>query len=647
MTPKHGYVLGAVNYYIPNFPWADVMKNGAGMNFRDAGVNNDADGWPTIPPTLSATAGIFFGGGKTGWFPPGPYRAFTSVTGLDVHTVASAGITETGAGPGWCTFTVADLSPDWSAFQMEVRVSNATAGTLALSRAAPLQVCLVADIPAVTANADADSPAYMQNFGSAAAFRACEHMQQNSAPIVQTNHVFFSDYGPQAPGVASYFNNPQVAVFLRRARRNGARPWMTVGNAIMQTAMDYIAATHRWTWVDFGRNAIPNRFVNGDAILFDGGDPAKMTGVTPSTQLMFVVGADAAGLNLSLTPGGAPLSWNVDIRWLQPMPAGGSDLGFGAFYRYADTRTADMFLPYAQECFARDPSPTVPIFVEWGNEPWNDGYPITSALRKVVAKQATTTVKDNTIFTGTSAEGSVGYIYGSMQCRKAFETAGYLPDNVVTIFNWFTGELDQWKNFKAGLDTLDVHSIYGNPSATFGDIIRANPQRFRFCVAPYINGISPGYAQTSPGGFNMQTALDWNGGSLTFTDAFWDGVYERSLRDNEANMHLIKASLTRILPGVKLVFYEWGQQIFSNNPGGSDPVKMNAVGASLTAYLTGPGGRRMLKRAFSECAIATGVEFVCYYAAEGGWTDGPASYSHWGIRDRNTDNAASTWWRTK
>ena len=55
----------------------------------------------------------------------------------------------------------------------------------------------------------------------------------------------------------------------------------------------------------------------------------------------------------------------------------------------------------------------------------------------------------------------------------------------------------------------------------------------------------------------------------------------------------------------------------------------------------------MYERAWARDIAPYDLDIVNFYNSEGSRAHTTTAYSHWGIRNRNTDNPASMWFRTK
>lgn len=628
--PSHAYVLGKLSYFDGNYPFIDRVKSGVGFNGGNGRRVFDAKGWLTaLGPNAHAQMLITAG---ASWFPPGDYKV-VSRSAATLSLNQSPGITKVVNGVGLCTFTVTDLgdAEAWQTFSLYLNCVNATRADIAVT---DLKCHLVSNQALVDAG-EIFEPAYLQGLQGAKVLRFVEWLGQNFPGGNPVDGLWkFSDYGVQDEDKTSYLpiagaGGPCISIFMKLCRKIGARPWVTIGNAGNVALCTYTAVDNRLrptAWLT-GRN----RFADGVGLrLAAPGNPAGFTApFNPHATTYYVVNRDASSFQLSATVGGTPVkiaATDLDI----------AGMSFAEWAQVTDLdEHNDMFLPFAKACFAADPD-AHPL-VEYSNEVWNSIYGIYPYNYHINCR----------VRLG-SGHASSGYLWQSLKCFKAFEQV-YPPAQVGRVVAWFTGILQghlAMTDKEQGLNFRDPGVI--DATKTFGQILLQAPERCYYAVAAYVN-LDDGAGHSGPGAYTAASAYAANGNSTSYSDAFWDSQFARSIAYNadhkQGGMTAIRASLARYLPGVKLCFYEWGQQAFW---GGlqADP-KWKATAQSLSAYLESSAGRDMYERAWARDIAPYDLDFVNFYNSEGSRAITPTSFSHWGIRNRNTDNPASVWFRTK
>lgn len=628
--PIHGYVLGKLSYFDGNYPFIDRVKSGTGFNAGNGTRVFDAKGWLTkLGP--GAHAQMFVAGGAS-WFPPGDYKVIsTSKATLSVNW--SKGITNVVNGVGLCTFTVTDLGDAdiWHDFSLYLNCVNSTGADIAI---ADLKCHLVSHQALLDAG-EIFEPDYLKGLQGAKALRFVEWLGQNFPGGNPVDGFWkFSDYGVQDEDKTNYLpiagsGGPCISIFMKLCKRIGARPWLNIGNAGNVALCIYTAADNRLrptAWL-----AGKNRFADGVGLrLGTPSNPAAFSApFNPQAATYYVVNRDAASFQLSATIGGPPVtiaSADLDI----------AKMNFAEWAQVTDLdEHNDMFLPFAQACFAADPE-ALPL-VEYSNEVWNSGYGIYPYNYYI-----------NCGVRLGSGHASSGYLWQALKCFKAFEQV-YPPEQVGRVVAWFTGILQGYLAMTAkgqGLNFRDPGVF--DATKTFGQILLQAPERCHYAVAAYVN-LDDGAGHSGPGGYTAAVAYAANGNSTRYGDAFWDSQFERSIAYNadhkQGGMTAIRKSLARYLPGVKLCFYEWGQQAFWG--GLPADAKWKTTADSLSAYLESNAGRAMYERAWARDIAPYDLDIVNFYNSEGSRAHTTTAYSHWGIRNRNTDNPASMWFRTK
>jgi hypothetical protein len=627
---KHAYVLGKLSYFDGNYPFIDRVKSGAGFNAGSGTRVFNAKGWlASLGPGAHAQMLVVAG---ASWFPPGDYR-LVSTSAATLSVSPSPGIAKIVNGVGLCTFTVSDLgdADSWQTFNLYLNCVNSTGSNIAV---ADLKCHLVSNQVLVDAG-EIFEPDYLRGLQGAKALRFAEWLGQNFPGGNPVDGLWkFSDYGLQNEDKTSYLpiagsGGPCISIFMKLCKKIGARPWVNIGNAGNVALCTYTASDNRLrptAWLA-GRN----RFADGVGLrLATPSNPVAFTApFNPQATTYHVVNRDSGSFQLSATIGGSPVTiaaTDLDI----------AGMNFAEWAQVTDLdEHNDMFLPFARACFDADPE-AHPL-VEYSNEVWNSGYGIYPYNYYI----------NSGVRLG-SGHASTGYLWQALKCFKAFEQV-YPPSQVGRVVAWFTGILQGYLAMTGAGQGLNFRDpgVFDN-TKTFGQILLQAPERCYYAVAPYIN-LDDGAGHSGPGAYTAATAYAANGNSTSYSDAFWDSQFERSIAYNvdhkQAGMTAIRASLARYLPGVRLCFYEWGQQAFW----GSLPAdaKWKTTAESLSAYLESKAGRDMYERAWARNIAPYNLDFVNFYDSEGSRAHSATSFSHWGIRNQNTDNPASLWFRTK
>ena len=628
--PIHSYVLGKLSYFDGNYPFIDRVKSGTGFNAGNGTRVFDAKGWlTTLGPGAHAQMLVAAG---AAWFPPGDYK-IVSTSKATLSLGNSPGLANVKGGVGLCTFTVTDLgsAAAWQTFGLYLNCVNGTSSNIAVTDLK----CYLVKHQALLDAGEIFEPDYLQGLQGAKVLRFCEWLGQNFPGGNPVDGLWkFSEYGLQDEDKTNYLpiagsGGPCISIFMKLCKKIGARPWVNIGNAGNVALCTYTAADNRLrptAWLT-GRN----RFANGVGLRL--ATPSNAAGFTPpfnpQATTYYVVNGDGASFQLSATVGGPPITiatTNLDV--------GGMNFAEWAQVTELDEH-GDMFLPFAKACFAADPEAR-PL-VEYSNEVWNSGYGIYPYNYYINAR----------VRLG-SGYASTGYLWQALKCFKAFEEV-YPPAQVGRVVAWFTGTLQGYLAMTdrgQGLNFPDPGVF--DKTKTFGEILLQAPERCHYAVAAYLN-LDDGAGHSGPGAYTAAVAYAANGNSTTYSDAFWDSQFARSIAYNAehkmAGMTAIRASVDKYLPGVKLGFYEWGQQAFWGGLA-ADP-KWLATAASLSAYLESDAGRAMYERAWAKNIAPYDLDFVNFYDSEGSRAVTATSFSHWGIRNDNVDNAVSTWFRTK
>lgn len=651
---KHSYVVGKLGYSEGNYPFIDIFKVGVGWNQTSGTVVKNSEGWlTTLAPGASASSYVAV---SAFWVPPGNYKC-VSTSAASISLSLCLGLTNVVDGsPHLATFTVPDNGPDggnWLNTWIKPAVVNATGANISVM---DFKVYRVQNESLLQGGGD-DSifdPDYLAGLQGAAFLRFTEWMGMNHTGGNYTPDGMwkFTDFGAQTLNKASYAhiegaNGPCIPAMLALCRKIGARPWIPIGNAGNCALLNYTHTDNLFHVAAWYNNTIDglNRFVNGVGIRATT-NPASLSGsgMTPRSTTYYVVNATPypGTFQLAATIGGTPIvASSVDIATY------GDGVGLANFSSALWCQVTgmdeynDMFLPFAQCVFANDPN-CQPL-IDYSNEVWNSGYG-----SYVYAKEIIAGIKLS------AGNVSTGYLWMLMKLFKAFEVT-FPSSQVGRVVAWATNTLEgnlAMTGVGEGLQHLDSANSFDS-TKTYGQILLQAPSRCYYAVAPYINGANSatdyaGSSQHGPGGFKANDAYAFNGNSTTYTDAFWDSCFAASMDYNQnhsqAGMAAIRTSLNTYLPGVNLCFYEWGQQVFY---GLSADAKWKVTGDSLSAYLSGSAGAAMYQRAWDTTVTPYNVAFVNHYSSEGSWYISTSAFSRWGIRDQNTDNATSVWFRTK
>lgn len=612
VTTRSAINVDAASYWTNDNPWLDQCKRGRPWSdVRGATVR--ADGWlQDLQPGGSAQFHTHLSQDTHyGFIPPGRYVAKNS-QGVTMQFIGSAAGNPV-ADTRRATCTVVDSAHPPSQGDLGIRITNRTGRPVALFDT--LRIFLERDETAVDAGA-IWRPEKIAALGNAAVLR--------TMTLSSPNLLGEDRYELDQPGFLPLVTDRSYAA-------SGVVPYGACANLAATADRDlwicfpYCVDSLRYE-LDAGTNRVyplrnrgtPGRFVHGwsegTALCFptEGRFTAE-TGI-PGDVFLYVRNPDEQGFQLSTTPGG-PV--DVQVKMTTGLNKGYSWVSMTRVF--TQEQLYEHYRLVAAQVRQHYDS-TGRIFVEAGNEPWNNAFRQTQFLRGFFSQLAGTW-KGGTLQQRTGGANA----WLSLLAWKAM-LEQFPRSQLVFVLN---GQVAWWDRLggRGGMfDYVDPGLVM--PGRRVADIVD------EYALAPYT-------APRNPATGKYYTAADYHAENATNQpDSWWS---ERFIAENTlvardwVGRSVEKAKEKN--PAMRITTYETGQHIW-DEVGQMSPENL-ALTLRIHRFLSGPGGAAIFEDHYRRAHEAFGLTLYNQFVDAGGWYTKRFLNGGWGLRPHSDAPANS------
>lgn len=617
----HSYNLGAFSYFSAAYPFLDMMKvSGPGWNGTFGPLNTDE--WLTaLPAGATALRNIILGMDPTyGYFPPGTWE-IVSTSSAVLNMAPSAGLTVTATGAGRVAFTTTALPGAWDTMLLQLQVTNPSGSPIAFLDA---RFNKISDAAALAAG-EIFVPAHTALYAGAKVLRNNDWIHLNVHGVAwarkftelgsqnETRMTYVGDNGPRGTGTAP------PSVFMKFAKKVGARPYIQVPTGGGQMWFKVTKATSRFSCVDQdGTTVMTHGLIANERVRIYTYGGGTIPGCAPLAldTTYFVVNPTSTDFQIALTSGGSPVTITAASNSIP------SDNSYARISSLDIDPYTDMILPYLTAAHTGDP--TAQPIVEPGIENWNTSFPTWDWLRSVVS-----------VIAGVPGNAAAGHAWITLQVWKAAEALWGASNATVA----YVAQGGYFAFFGDGFDYTDpgIRATGVTFKQQCITALAASPTvpRAVYAIASYLvnsgTTLADAYASV---------------GSAAIPDAYWDSLFNAQIAlrvtDIAGAGTLSDIPNVRLkVPGIPVMLYEWGQQVIN-----STNANTKAVGDNLIAYLDGAAGAAMYLRFWNAVMAPNNLYAACHYSGPTGRTCTTGQFYAWGISNGQSDSVRSTWFRT-